>query len=47
MPEPQNDAEIAMAEIREREERCRTAALSALFAAREASQPNTLQDDFE
>jgi hypothetical protein len=36
--EPQNEAEITFAENRDRDERCRTAALSALFSAREVSQ---------
>ncbi len=45
--EPQNDVEIAVAENREREERCRTAALSALFATREVSQMGVSFDDTE
>jgi hypothetical protein len=39
--EPDNEAEIEVAERREREERCRTAALSALFAAREVAEAAT------
>jgi hypothetical protein len=45
--EPQNDSEIEVAENREREERCRTAALSALFAAREVSQLGMSFEDAE
>jgi hypothetical protein len=45
--EPENDLEIQVAEKRERDERCRTAALSALFAAREVSQLGSLPDDSE
>lgn len=44
--ESENDTEIAAAERREREERCRVAAISSLFAAREVSQtPPGLQHE--
>ena len=46
--EPQNDEVIAAQEQREREERCRTAALSVLFATREVNQlSSALPDDTE
>ncbi|MGB9178478.1 MAG: hypothetical protein WCB68_04455 [Pyrinomonadaceae bacterium] len=40
----QTEEELEVAEIREREERCRIAILAALFAARELQLPEAMID---